>query len=88
MQDNTTYRLSLYNIEDSKTINLDTMKSFESNLANLLSSMYLAINAIVKIISAIKKSESSEFKEKYPTYRFFIDEVQQYVTNDQRVYFF
>ena len=77
-----TYRLSLYNVENSKTINLNIMKSFESNSVNLLSLMHLAINVTVKIISAIKKSESSEFKEKYSTYRFFIDEIQQYVINE------
>ena len=88
MQGNTAYRLSLYNVGDSKTINSGTMEPFGSDPVNLLSSMHLAINATVKIVSAIKEPESPEFKEKYPTYRFFIGEVQQYATNERRVCFF
>jgi len=88
MQGNTAYRLSLYNTGGSKTINPDTMEPFGSDPANLLSPMHLAINATVKIISAVKEPESREFKEKYPTYRFFIGEIQQYAANGQHVYFF
>ena len=50
---------------DSKTINPDTMEPFGSDPANLLSPMHLAINATVKIASAVKEPESPESKEKY-----------------------
>lgn len=88
MQGNTAYRLSLYKTGDSETINPDTSEPFGSDPADLLSPMHLAINATVKIISAVKEPDSLEFKERYPTYRFFIGEIQQYAANDQRVCFF
>ena len=76
MQGNTAYRLSLYKTENSETINPDMSEPFGSDLADLLSPMHLVINATVKILSAVKKLDSLEFKERYPAYRFFIGEIQ------------
>ena len=78
MQAMNCYQLSQYTA-------IDISQSLPVSVINLMSPMHLMVSATIKIIKSI--SENEEFRKEYPHWKYFVGEIQQYVGQDNVLFY-